>query len=99
MTAAVVLPLWALLLIVAATPLAGWLGARNGAKNAIDLCSSHWGCSMRTDADHNKTTHDLELQLQALHAKHPEILKARAEAQRILHESGEHPSMPEPKKP
>jgi hypothetical protein len=73
--------------------------AKHGAKVALELCAEQNGCALRITAERAQTTQDLEKQLQALHAKHPEILKARAEAQRILHESGEHPSMPEPKKP
>jgi len=44
-----------------------------------------------------KTTQDLEKQVQAMHQKYPELLKIRAEAQRILKETDENPAIHETK--
>ena len=95
MTAPVVLPLWALLLLVAAPTFAGWWGARKGAKQAIALCSAHWGCAMKQDEERTRTTQDLEEQLRKLHAEHPELKRVREATRVALAETGEHPVVPE----
>jgi hypothetical protein len=97
MTSAVVLPLWALLLLVAATPLAGWLGARQGAARAIQLCSSHWSCPMKQVEDRARTTQDLEEQLKALRAAHPELVDLRRAQSDAINDTGECPAIPEEK--
>lgn len=73
MTAAVALPIWALLCLVAATPLAGWLGARSGAKQAIAMCSAHWGCAMTAEKKRIDDTQNLRKELDEMHAKNPAL--------------------------
>ena len=47
-----------------------------------------------------QTTQDLETYLQELHAKHPEILRARAAAQAILRDTDPNlPAMPDKEPP
>jgi hypothetical protein len=89
MTAPVVLPLWALLLLVASAPFTGWLGVRHGAKQAITLCSSHWECAMKKQGDRNKTTQELEEQLQTLRAAHPDLARMSEAMDRALKDTGE----------
>jgi hypothetical protein len=72
-TAAVAVPLWALILLVAATPFTGWLGARQGAKQAIALCSAHWGCAMKADEKRLTDTQNLRKELDDMHAKNPAL--------------------------
>ena len=93
MNAVVVLPIWTLILLVAAPPFAGWLGARQGAKKAIALCSAHWGCAMKQDEERAKTTQDLEEQLRKLRAEHPEFKQASEAMRKVLAETGEHPAV------
>jgi hypothetical protein len=88
-TAPVVLPLWALLLLVASAPFTGWLGVRHGAKQAIKLCSSHWGCAMRNNEDRSKTTQDLEIQLQTLRSAHPDLAQMNEAMDKALKDTGE----------
>jgi hypothetical protein len=96
MSAAVVLPLWALLLLVAATPIAGWAGARSGAKQAIALCSSHWECAMAKDEERKENTQNMTKQLEALHKQDPELFRRMNRAmKRALEDTGEHPAIPE----
>ena len=95
MSAAVILPIWALLLLVGATPLAGWLGARQGAKQAIALCSSHWGCAMTAEKKRVNDTQNLEEQLRALRQRHPELSNLSEAMTKTLKETGEHPAVPE----
>ena len=98
MTAAVVLPLWALLLLVAATPTAGWLGARSGAKNAIKLCSAHWGCAMMADKKRAEWQAGLVAQRTQTAESHPELIAIREAADRALKDTGEgFPVIPEEK--
>ena len=75
----------------------GTLCAYAGAKLSIVMCSKQNGCAMRVAAERKQTTQDLEKQLLELREHHPEILKIRAEAQRILRETDEHPAIPETK--
>jgi hypothetical protein len=73
MTAAVAIPLWALVLLVAATPFTGWLGARQGARQAIALCSAHWGCAMVAEKKRIDDTQNLRKELDEMHAKAPDL--------------------------
>jgi hypothetical protein len=75
----------------------GTLCAFAGAKLSIILCSKQSGCAMRVSAERKQTTQDLEKQVQAMHQKYPELLKIRAEAQRILKETDENPAIHETK--
>ena len=93
MTAAVALPIWALLLLVAATPLAGWMGARQGAKQAIAMCSAHWGCAMRQDERRAQNTQDLQEQYDALQRAHPELAVLRKAANDAIKDTGDHPAI------
>jgi hypothetical protein len=95
MTAAVALPLWALLLLVASAPFTGWLGVRYGAKQAIVLCSSHWGCDMQASKRRDSDTHDLKKQLQALREAHPELANLRKATADAFKDTGDHPTIPD----
>jgi len=88
MTAAVALPLWSLLLLVAATPAAGWLGARNGAKNAIKMCSAHWGCAMMADKKRKEWNEELVAKRTQTAESHPELAAIREAAARALRDTG-----------
>ena len=92
MTAAVALPLWSLLCLMAATPLAGWLGARSGAKQAIALCSAHYGCSMQAEKQRASDTQDLERQLAELRTENPKLAAMRKATREALKETGERPA-------
>jgi hypothetical protein len=102
MNALVILPLWQVLLGalgIAATvgfPSA-LLGARYGAKLAIEMCSKQQGCAMRVTEERKQTTQDLEAQLAALHLAHPELKEAREAMNRVLADTGENPAIPESK--
>ena len=92
MTAAVALPLWALLCLVAATPLAGWLGARSGAKQAIALCSAHYGCAMQAENKRAADTQNLERQLAELREENPKLAELRKAMREALKDTGEQPA-------
>jgi hypothetical protein len=100
MNALVILPLWQVLLGalgIAATvgfPSA-LLGARYGAKLAIEMCARQQGCAMRAADERKQTTEDLEAQLAALHLKHPELKAAREAMNKVLADTGENPAIPE----
>ena len=102
MTALVVLPLWQVLLgVLGIAALVGvpsaFFGAKYGARLAVELCAKQQGCAMRLGEERKHDTQNLEEQLRALHAAHPELKAARAAADRILRETGESPAMPEPR--
>src|ERR1019366_7392185 len=74
--------------------------AKSGAKLAIKLCGEQNGCALRIADEKAQTTQDLEKYLQELHAKHPEILRARAAAQAILRDTDPTlPAMPDKEPP
>jgi hypothetical protein len=73
--------------------------AKYGAKLAIEMCGEQNDCALRIKDEKKQTTQDLEKQLQALHAKHPEILRARAAAEKLLRDTGENPVVRDKEKP
>ena len=79
----IIMPLWELLLLVVAVsagtsvPSASF-GARRGARMAIKICSEHNDCAMNIAKRNDQNTADLEAQLAALRAAHPEIAAVRA---------------------
>jgi hypothetical protein len=102
MNALVILPLWAAFLgAIGIAAMVGFpsalIGARYGAKLAVDLCAKQQGCVMRVNQERKQTTQNLEEQLAALHVAHPELKAAREAMNRVLSETGENPAIPEPK--
>lgn len=99
MNALVILPLWQVLLGalgIAATvgfPSA-LLGARYGAKLAIEMCARQQGCAMRAADERKQTTQNLEEQLASLRKAHPEFQAVREATDRVLADTGEHPAIP-----
>ena len=63
--------------------------AKHGAKVALELCAEQNGCALRITAERARTTQDLEKQLQALHAKHPEISRMNTAMKDALKDTGE----------
>ena len=87
MSALIVIPLWQALVFLATVVLvvapavgvpSAIFGARYGAKLAVEACAKHWQCPIYQAAANATDTADLEEQLLALRAEHPEIAKARA---------------------
>ena len=91
MSALIVIPLWQALVFLTAVVLvvapavgipsaiyAARYGAKLGAELAVEACAKHWQCPIYQAAANATDTADLEEQLLALRAEHPEIAKARA---------------------
>jgi len=93
-TALVVLPLWHVLLGVLGVAFGS---AYLGAKTAISMCARQNGCAMRVKKEKGSITQNLEEQLRALHAKHPELKAMRKSSDAALEATGEHPVIPEDK--
>jgi TolA-binding protein len=100
LNALIIIPVWAAILgAVGIAAMVGFpsalLGARYGAKLAVELCAKQQGCAMRVNQERQQTTQNLEEQLAALHKKHPELAKAREAMNRVLKDTGENVAIPE----
>ena len=102
------IPLWqwfgyvaAIVVVVAAVVAipSAYLAAKHGARLALEICSKHWGCVMRTEEERAQTTQNLEEQMRKLRMEHPEIAKTREAMKKALKDTGENQAVPSPQPP